>query len=647
MARIRKVQTAFSSGELDPGVTMRNDVEQYFDGAETMTNVLPLTQGGAKRRPGTKYITGTTSNAVARMAEFEFNDEQEYLFVFTVGEVKIYDSSDALVQTITTSPISNITLAMLPDMSWTQSADTFILFHEDLEPIEITRTGASTFAATNMSMSNVPAYSYSGVTVTNPAYTNTPSATTGTITLTLSGSFWVGGTHVGQFVKINDGLVFIESVTSGTVAKGTVRQELRDTTAAASGDWDLETGYEDVISASRGWPRSGTFHEGRLYFGGLKNRPQTVLATKVGEFDPYDFDEGGLLDSDGINATIDSTQLNAITGIFSGRSLQVFTTGGEFSVPKTSLNEPITPSNISFIQQTQHGSERIRPVSVDGSTIFYDGKDLREFIFNDVEQSYISPSLNLLSTHILSNVVDIDLRRSTSASSASYVYCVNGDGSVSVLNTLRSQKITAWVNWTTNGTFEDVCVVGEEVYFIVKRSVNGGDVRYVEKLDESLKLDCALTATSGSPTASWSGLGHLEAEEIQLFGDDFVIADKTVASGAITTDTTHSDIEAGMEFFAVIKTMPVDGIFYGEPLTAKRKRLVNVYLRVTDTRNILVNGYRPPLIPFTDAFSETPILVDDWVKVDLGGYDRYGQVTITQDEPTEFTIYGLVLEVGI
>jgi hypothetical protein len=54
-----------------------------------------------------------------------------------------------------------------------------------------------------------------------------------------------------------------------------------DTTAIASGQWELETGYEDVWSATKGWPRSVTFHQGRLFFGGSKSRPSTIWGSKV------------------------------------------------------------------------------------------------------------------------------------------------------------------------------------------------------------------------------------------------------------------------------------------------------------------------------------------------------------------------------
>lgn len=104
----------------------------------------------------------------------------------------------------------------------------------------------------------------------------------------------------------------------------------------------METGYEAVWSSSRGYPRTVTFHEGRLFFGGVKSRPSTVFGSKVGLFFDFDPEEG--LDDDALEATLDTSTFNSIVDITSGRDLQIFTTGGEFYVPQQGL-DPITPLN--------------------------------------------------------------------------------------------------------------------------------------------------------------------------------------------------------------------------------------------------------------------------------------------------------------
>src|SRR6056300_1813117 len=59
---------------------------------------------------------------------------------------------------------------------------------------------------------------------------------------------------------------------SDTEVKAYVEIPFFDTSAITTGKFETEHGYEDVWSASRGYPRSVTFHEGRLYFGGTSSR---------------------------------------------------------------------------------------------------------------------------------------------------------------------------------------------------------------------------------------------------------------------------------------------------------------------------------------------------------------------------------------
>lgn len=52
----------FSSGEITPAILARGDLAQYNNGCETLVNNLPLSYGGVRSRPGTKYV-GAVHNA--------------------------------------------------------------------------------------------------------------------------------------------------------------------------------------------------------------------------------------------------------------------------------------------------------------------------------------------------------------------------------------------------------------------------------------------------------------------------------------------------------------------------------------------------------------------------------------------------------
>ena len=97
--------------------------------------------------------------------------------------------------------------------------------------------------------------------------------------------------------------------------------------------------------------------------------------------------------------------------MFSGRDLQIFTKGGEFFLPQSTL-DPITPTNVVINGATRRGSkEGIKPVGAESGTLFIQraGKSLREFLFSDVELSYISNNISLLSSHLLKSPSDMAL----------------------------------------------------------------------------------------------------------------------------------------------------------------------------------------------------------------------------------------------
>lgn len=649
--KLRQVKNNFSAGELDPRLHLRSDVRAYQNGAKQMRNVLLLTQGGFVRRPGMEYVANTTTNQEGRLVRFEFNTEQTYLLVFTPGEMKVYrevSGVPTLQTTVSSSPISSLTAAQISEATFTQSADTLLIFHEDVQTIKVTRTGHTSWTATAVTYENIPVFPFSGVTVTNPATTLNPTGTAGTINMTTGGLSVFTAAHLGQYININDGLVFITEIVSGTTVRGLVRSELSGSSAAAIGTWSLETGYEEVISATRGWPRSGVFFAGRLWLGGLKSRPQTLLASNIGDF--FNFDLGSVRDDQAIDATIDDDRVNAILHIFPGRNLQIFTTGGEFFVPQNNLNS-ITPSNIVIQKATLHGSADIKPVSVDGATIFVErrGKVVRSFVYDEVEASYVASNASLLSSHLIRNPVRMDLRRTTSDDDSNYVFIVNEDGTLAALNTLREQDINGISLIETEGEIEDVCVVDDTVYFIVKRTINSNTVRFIERFNDSHVLD-ASTLKTGSSALVWSGFDHLDGEDCKVIRDDYVEPySLTPSSGSITLENEGETVELGLNYLYTVEPLAVEAALpYGSTSRAFR-RIVKAIVEVYETRDMTVNGYEPSLYRFDsstfDAEASSLENTGTYIMA-LSGWDREESVILSQTEPTRVTVLGITFEVA-
>ncbi|HEY7803838.1 MAG TPA: hypothetical protein VIC30_05325, partial [Orrella sp.] len=520
MSRVIQVQTNFTSGELDPKLRARIDLQQYYNGLETAQNIVIQPQGGFVRRNGTRYLATLPASAAdgARFVHFEFSVNDSYMLLFV--DERMYVLKDGVQITDINGSgndylaVTKITDAVIPTMCWAQSADTLIIVQENMVPQKIVRgaTDAS-WTISDLAFDFIPKFAYT-LSVSNPAANITPDAEDGKVTITASTSVFSAG-NVNRYIDASpQGRARIVEFVSGTVVKAITEVPFFDTSAIASGDWDLEAGYEDTWSVTRGWPRSAVFYEGRLYFGGASSRPSTLWGSRVGDF--FNFDPGESFDDAAIEATLDTGRFNAIIDLYAGRNMQIFTTGGEFYIPQT-LGDPITPSNLAVQEQTSNGVRPgIRVVNVDGATVFVQrqGKALAEFIFSDTVNGYISTKISLLSSHLLKSPTDMAVRRATSTDEGDQLLIVNGDdGTIACYTLLRAQEIIAPSEWTTDGEYLAVGVDIEDTYAVVKRNIDGSEVYYVELFSDGLTLDCA---KSGTTATTITGLSFLEGETIKV-----------------------------------------------------------------------------------------------------------------------------------
>ena len=652
MSRAVTIQTNFTTGEVDPLLKSRIDINQYYNALDQARNVLIQPQGGIERRPGLQFIFEVPSAANPqngmKLVPFEFSTTQSYMLLFVHNRMYIFKNKE-LVTNINSSGNDYLTTTIgstvLATMDHTQSADTLIVVQEDMAPKKIVRGGShSTWTISDISFEFIPKFNFTS-SETTINQTITPSAVDGNITITAGGSVFTSS-HVNQFVEANDGMgrARITRFVSGTSVEAVVEIPFFNTSAIASGGTFLDTGYEDSFSTSKGFPRTCTFHEGRLYFGGVKSRPNTIFASRVARF--FDFNPGEALDDDSIELTISTDSTNAITGMFSGRDLQIFTKGGEFFLPQSTL-DPITPTNVVVNGATRRGSkEGIKPVGAESGTLFIQraGKSLREFLFSDVELSYISNNISLLSSHLLKSPSDMALRKATSTTDGDLLLIVNEtDGSLATYSILRGQNVIAPSLSTTDGEFVNVGVDVDQIYFTVKRTISSADKYYVECFNDDNTTDSAKLYSGGSKpsTTTVTGLSHLEGKTVKVIADDQMQLDKTVSSGQITLDAVPTTyVEIGLNYTPTIKTLPVELKLSSGNIVAQKKRIVEATANLYLSQNLTLNGNDLLFVAgdfFTGKKRKKPML----------GYDRDGQMTFSQSAPLFFTLLGVEYKVSV
>jgi hypothetical protein len=671
MTKQYKVQSAFNSGVLDSRLLARIDTKQYTNGMQQGDNVLCLPQGGVKRRPGMIYIADIGEEC--RVIPFIFSITQSYVLVLLNNAIKVF-YNDVLQATVTTT----YTTAELFDINFVQSGDTMIIVHPDHAPAELIRGGShSSWTLSDISFDYIPQYDFDDA--------SSPAPTSEVQEITFN-SF-----NDGQDFKLTVGGVDTESVSYSAdtdTTANTIQTAIHDLSNIVYGDvsvshtsgttyeitlsganakdWDQISGRatsgstaanitgstttdgsprtEDAWSATRGYPTTVVFHEGRLWFGGSKSLPITIWGSRVNEF--FNFDLGKSRDDQAIDVTLDVDQYDGIQAIFSNRHLQIFTASAEYYVSVS----PITPANMAVKRQSGFGSKNIAPKVIDGATIYIQntGSAMREFVFEFAEDAYISNTASLLAPTLIDNPVDMAVSVGTSNEDANYVYIVNSDGTISVFNTLRSQNVAGWSRWITDGEILSIARISNELYFTVKRNINGTDQYYLEEANPDAYMDSSVIYTSPG-TATLTGLDHLDGEECRVRADDSVMNNNTPSGGSITIERSATDsAEVGLFFQPIVKTMPIEGdIGPGVNLDGE-KRIVNCMLYLQDTLGIKVNDYDIPFRTFGVNVLGTALTPFTGKKeIYLLGWSKTAQVTITQDVPAPMTLLGLSMEMEI
>ena len=734
MPRFVDQQTNFSTGELDPLMRARIDLQAYNNALAKATNVLIQPQGGMRRRPGLKHIlalpytsTESAGNGV-RLVPFQFSVSDSYMLCFTHNRMYVIKNG-AVVTNINGSGNDYLTTtigsSLLANLCWTQSADTLIVVHPDLQPVRIVRGATdATWTASTITFDSIPKYAYTIDYHTNISETLTPSAVSGNVTLTTTSAkhdtgtaqagtsttitlkaassstndFYnglyitiTGGTGSGQIRIVEDyvgstkvvtvdrawtttpdststysltswttesvnqyinvqpqGRAKIVQYVSATVVNAIVEYPFFSTTTVAAGNWELEHGYEEVWSATRGWPRTVTFHEGRLFFGGSKSRPSTIWGSKIGLF--FDFVPAESLDDDAIEATLDTNDLNVITDIISGRDLQVFTSGGEFYIPQQGT-DPVTPLTFTFKNVSRNGIEagtRVQPLESGSVYVQRLGKSLNEFRFSDSQLTYITERISLLSGHLLKTPKRIALRKATSTDEGDLLMLTNdSDGSMAVYSVMRSQQITSPSEFTTDGRFVDVGIDVSSIYVVTKRTFNSVDRWFVELFSDSLFTDCAFT---GGAAASASSLPHI-GKSLNVICDGVPQSNETVSGGgSVTFDrASTTSYEVGLPVTIYAKTMPVELLLQTGSRLSIKKRVVEISAVVKDTQELILNDQVIQFRLLDNPLLDLPVPTFTGIKRVNGvlGYSREQAIEIEQSLPLKLTLLGLDYRVAV
>ncbi|HEX5079180.1 MAG TPA: hypothetical protein VFV80_08515 [Geminicoccaceae bacterium] len=566
MTRAFLAQTNFTAGELDPRLLGRTDLKSYENGAARLRNVVVDTTGGARRRPGMAYVA--TAPGEGRLVALETGPSQAFLLVFTEFRIDIY--RDGIWRAMVAAPWSG---AQLSQIVWAQQKDDLLIIHPDIPPQRLSHEGDAAWSIEEWRFEEktdgalcAPFARFADTDVEIQA-----SATSGAITLTTSAPHFVGQ-HLGVRLRIEGKQVELTNIQSTTEADALVIQTL--TSTGPTKNWE-----ELAFSEARGWPVALSFHQNRFVIGGSRDLPNALWFSRSGRF--FDFDTGEGLDDEAIVFRLAANDDPAIRALVSGRSLQVFTSVGEWVVS----GDPLTPINIQVEQQSRIGSPRHRqvpPVDVDGATMFVarNGREIREFLFTSVEDAYQATDLALLARHLVMDPADQAFDQGRRL-----FLIAMADGSLAAIAIYRNADVVAWSLQETDGRVLSVAMLDGQAMLLVARA-NGV---FIERFDDTLLVDSGRRFSSPQPGLVWEGLDHLEGQQVAVVADEQVVEPATVTGGAIMLGAPARTVVAGLPYTHIIEPMPAVLTAGGAGGQDPPYRPVRITLRLLATQNLCID----------------------------------------------------------
>jgi hypothetical protein len=330
------------------------------------------------------------------------------------------------------------------------------------------------------------------------------------------------------------GICRITAVASATSASAVVLQNF-GTYEVASDNW-----AEGQWSDKRGYPSAVALHDGRLWWSG-KDRYWGSVSDTYYSFDPdYEGDAGP------INRSIGQGPVDNINWLQSGRTLLMGTDSSIKSIRSSSLEEPITSSNINIKGDIDtQGCANVPPVKIDKQAVWLQASGIRlyETAYDNAYYDYNTLDLTSIVPEIGEpSITKIAVQRQPDTR----IHCIRSDGTVALQVYDKLEEVKCWVLVETDGDVEDILImpgdIEDTVYYLVKRTINGSTVRYFEKW--ALESECIGAAInkladchyiySGASTATITGLGHLEGEEVVVWGNSKDLGIYTVSGGSIT-----------------------------------------------------------------------------------------------------------------
>lgn len=316
-----------------------------------------------------------------------------------------------------------------------------------------------------------------------------------------------------------------------------------------------------AMGAANGYPSFSSYSAGRLWFGGMRKAPTTLIGSVADDFHNFRVSSA---DDSALHLTIASDNQSRICWLAPTRQLLVGSSDGVWMLGSGD-GGPLTPTNAAFRRQTSVGCENLPALAVEGCVLFAQraGKRLREISYKLESDGFSASDLSLLAEHLLrSGVREYAVQEGL----GSYVWAVLRDGSLAVLTLHPEQQVSAWQRVDIPGckvlhvaALPRAGAELDEVWLVLRRGENG-PLTLQRLCADNPYLDDAITVTADSEGRA-AGLGHYAGQEISLLSADGVLQQRKVSpEGCVDTPAPGAVYTVGYLFTSALQTMPLESI---------------------------------------------------------------------------------------
>lgn len=347
-----------------------------------------------------------------------------------------------------------------------------------------------------------------------------------------------------------------------------------------SGTYKWEMG---IIGENGVHPHLVGYFKDRLVLGINAKEGTMFLFSKTGDYENFeDMEFGEIVDGCAFNLPV-LTDQNALSWLCPLEFLYAGTRGSVLEIKPMTATNVFGPENVTYDVISAAGADPIAPITL-GASVLYLGtkaKAVYDLAYQAAADSYEPEEVTLLGQRYLEKGIK---EMALAYEPDRVIWMADKAGRLLSLTYNKAQQVRALSVHETEGEYESIAVIPapdgqtDELWAVVKRTLNGAVTRCVEYFREGLPVDipagmseeekrvflldyayyvhCGKQFTFEEPTKEITGLDWLEGKEVAVLADGW--PEKTVVSqGTITLASPAKVVTAGLPYAQEFAPLPL------------------------------------------------------------------------------------------